>query len=428
MNYTLTKLPSGLRILSAPIAGAKTATILVAVATGSKHETPQSSGIAHFLEHMFFKGTKKRPNAQIISGELDRLGGQYNAFTSKEITGYWVKSAAVHLPLALDIVSDMLLGSQFASEEIEREKGVIIEEFNMYLDNPRAYIGELFEACLYGDTPAGRDTIGTKKNIKNFTRADFINYKKNHYTAANTFVIVAGKIPADFKKMVSQNFKNYPQTAAKDKLKTKDSQSAAKIKLHYKKTDQAHLALGVRTSAYGATDQPTLKVLTTILGGSMSSRLFTQLRERNGLCYYVRASTEAYTDSGYLVTNAGVQVNNIEKALKLIMVEYKKLIDEPVSKAELEKVKQLIFGHTVMGLEGTDETAEWFAGQAVILQEQKESLTKIKTPEKLLAEIKAVTAEQIQTLAKKIFVEHNLNLAIIGPYEDEKKFVALLKF
>lgn len=417
---------TGLNLLTIPMAGAKTTAILVMIATGSKHETRKTSGLSHFLEHMFFKGTTKRPNAMIISSELDKLGGEYNAFTSKEYTGYWIKTAANQIKPALDVLADMLLNSKFDQEEIKRESGVIVEEVNMYLDNPIMRIEDVFEELLYGDTPAGWDTIGTKKNILGFNHKDFVEYFKSQYKTESTFVCLAGKLPTNSEKLLSSTFKSYSKGKAKKKIVTKEKQIKPAVKLEFKQTDQAHLSLGVRTVQFGAKESVALKVITTILGGSMSSRLFHQLRERNGLCYYVRSGNESYSDTGYLTTNAGVPVDKIEKAISIIVHEYKLLASELISAEELLKIKQFISGRILLQLESPDDVAGWYAKQLVINHQQSKKL-KLITPEDFLHEIAKITPKDIQRVAQKIFNPKGFNLAVIGPYKDKKKFEKLLR-
>lgn len=424
----LQKLSNGLNLLTVPVKGAKTTAILIMVATGSKYETRQTSGLSHFLEHMFFKGTEKRPDTLTISSILDRVGGEYNAFTSKEYTGYWIKVAHQETKLALDVLSDMLLNSKFASEEIEREKGVIIEEVNMYLDNPMMRIEDVFEKCLYGDTPAGWDTIGTKKNITDFKREDFVTYFKNQYKTSNSFVCVAGDIPKGATRLINDFFKGWAKGKAKPKVVVKERQTTPAITLEYKKTDQAHLALGVRTVPYGHPDELILKMIATTLGGSMSSRLFLHLRERNGLCYYVRTGSEQYSDTGYLVTQAGVPVTKIEQAIKIIAKEYKTIADELLTSHELQKIKRFITGRLTLSLEGTDDLASWYGRQLVLRAQQPNGNRKpLVSPQEFLKQVNSVSSADIQKVARKIFNPKKLNLAIIGPYQKEAQFRNLLK-
>lgn len=419
-------MPNGLNLLTAPMLGAKTAAILVIIATGSKHETKSTSGLSHFLEHIFFKGTLKRPNTLTITSELDRLGGVYNAFTSKEYTGFWIKTAAEQIIPAIDVLADMLLNSKFDKTEIKRESGVITEEVNMYLDNPMMHIEDVFEECLYGDTPAGRSTIGTKANIARFQRADFVKYFKSQYKTNNTFICLAGKLPNQAEKLLNQVFANWSKGKEKKKPLTKDRQNTPAIKIKFKQTDQAHFSLGVRTMPANSQEEATLKVLSSLLGGPMSSRLFINLRERNGLCYYVRTENENYSDTGYLTTRAGVTVDKIQKAIEIIIAEYKNLTKELVSDSELKKIKQFISGRITLGLESPDDIASWYGLQLVINHQQVKKI-KPQTPEEFKIAINKVTAQDIQALAKKIFNFNKLNLAIIGPYKDKKIFTKLLR-
>lgn len=420
------KLNSGLEIITAPMAGTKTAAVLFIAATGSRFENKDNSGISHFLEHMFFKGTAKRPSALKISSELDRVGGEYNAFTGKEYTGFYVKVESSQLALAMDVLSDMILNSKFAEAEIEREKGVVMEELNMYLDNPLYYIDDLFEQCLYGDTPAGRDTVGDKKSIAGFSREKVLKYFSSQYSAPQSIICLAGNIKPTGISLAAKYFKSFSKKNYQDKARTNDEQASPKIKLHYKKTDQAHLSLGVRALPYGHTDELAVKIISIILGGTMSSRLFTDLRERNGLAYYVRTQDEPYTDSGYLTTRAGVPVDKVEQAVKIILGQYKKITNQLVGADELNKVKQCLIGRTAIHLEASEEVASWYGRQAILTKEQS-AKQEILTPEKYFAQIKKITPADIKRVARKIFVNNKLNLAVIGPYNKEAEFKKMLK-
>jgi predicted Zn-dependent peptidase len=414
------KLKNGLRFISAPIKGTKTVTALFMVATGSKYEEKSNNGISHFLEHMFFKGTKKRPNTKIISGELDSIGANFNAFTSKEMTGYWIKADSSKIDLVLDVLSDMLLNSKFDAKEINREKGTIIEEVNMYHDNPLMYIEDVFEECLYGNTPAGWDVIGTKENILNFKRKDFVDYFKSQYGSNNSIFCLAGDIKPGAEKKVDKYFSVFSESEVKEQAGVKENQSKPNLKLIFKDSKQATISLGVRAYPANHKDEYIAKLLSVILGGSMSSRLFIELRERKGLAYYIRTQVENYTDSGYLSTQAGVPVEKIEDAIKIILREYKKISKTLVSKEELKQNKDLIKGRSTIQLEVSDNVANWYARQAILRD-------KLLSPEEMYKKINKIKAEDIRRVAKEIFVNKNLNLAIIGPYKDSKRFVKILK-
>ena len=419
-RYKVKVLPNKLRLISVATANSPTATALVMVKTGSKYENRKNNGISHFLEHLFFKGTTNRPDTLSLSSELDALGGEYNAFTAKEFTGYWVKVAAPKLKNALDIVSDMLLNSLFDPAGIEREKGVIIEELNMYEDNPMMHVEDVFEACLYGDTPAGWETIGTKENIKRFQRDDFIDYFKSQYGAASICVVLAGGLKEADKKAAEKMFSTFKATKWQNKVPVKESQSSPRVKVVYKKNDQVNMSLGVRAYPIDHSEELKVRLLSLILGGSMSSRLFTSLREQNGLAYYVRTSTEFYSDSGYLTTQAGVPIDRSEEAVKIILEEYRRIKEEPVGAAELKRAKDLLQGKMFLQMEATDNLANWYARQAVL---RKNFLT----PADFLARIKKITPADLQAAAQKIFVNRGLNLALIGAVKEEK-FKKILKF
>ncbi len=417
-SYKKEILSNKVPLITIPIKGAKTTTALVIFKTGSKNETRATSGLSHFLEHMFFKGTKNRPNTLALSSEMDTLGGEYNAFTSKEYTGYWFKVANNKLNKALHILSDMLFNSLFDEQEIDREKGVIIEELNMYQDNPRMHIEDVFEACLYGDTSAGWETIGTKENIRRFKRQDFLDYLHQQYGSRSAYIVVAGAVkPAD-KKIVSRLFAGFKRHNYQDKPRLVEKQSFPQLKVVPKKTDQLTLALGVRTVKIDHPDEFKLKLLAVILGGSMSSRLFINLRERNGLAYFVRTSNEFYSDSGYLATQAGVPRDKIEMAIKIILEEYKKLTTEVIPEKELRRAKDILQGRVALQMEASDNLANWYAQQAMYRKN-------ILTPGELIKKIKKISALDIQKVARQIFVNRHLNLAIIGNV-NEKKIKAIL--
>ncbi len=421
MEYQKTKLKNGLRIITVPDKNAQTVTVLILVGAGSKYEAKDTSGLSHFLEHMFFKGTKKRPNILAISETLDKVGGAYNAFTSKEFTGYYAKVAKEHSELALDWVSDIFLNSKIESREIAREKGVIIEELNMYLDAPMKYIGDLWEELLYGDQPAGWPTIGFKQNILSFNKKHFTDYLKNHYSAQNIIVCLAGNF--NKQKMTSQinkYFKEVSQSKPKQKVEILEKQVNPTVLAYHKETDQTHLALGVR--AYNLSDDRKYAagILATVLGGSMSSRLFIKVRAKSGLAYYVHTSLESYTDSGYIVTNAGVRNGDVIKAVKLILEEYKNVRDKGITQAELQKAKDYLKGTMALSLEPSDAQASFYAGQELLTN-------KILTQAEKSVKIDQVSISDVKKVAKDIFQPEKLNLALIGPHKNKKVFENILK-
>lgn len=422
MNYTKKKLKNGMRIITIPMKDNPTTTVLVLVETGSKYEKKENSGISHFLEHMCFKGTVKRPSAFNITKELDGIGAKYNAFTGQEYTGYYAKSDYKHLDTILDVVSDMYLNPIFPDKEIEKEKGVIIEEINMYQDLPQRIVWDELHKLLYGDTPAGWNIAGTKDNIRKMNRTDFIDYRGRHYVASATTVIVSGKIKeAEVFKKVSKAFKDIGKWKKDEKEKVVEVQKEPQVAIHYKDTDQTHLILGARSFNTYNKYNPIIMVLDAILSGGMSSRLFQKLRDEMGICYYVGAENNEYTDHGFFSVFAGVDSKRVAQAIQTILQEMNKLKSLQVDQEELNKAKQYLIGNLNLSLESSDSLAMYYGMQEVLKKE-------IKKPDDIIKEIKAVTAEQIRFVAERIFRNEGLNLAIVGKFKDPKDFKEILHF
>lgn len=425
MNFKKTILKNGLRVILVPMKDNPTATVLVLVETGSKYETKDKNGISHFLEHMCFKGTEKRPKGIEISKELDALGSQYNAFTSQEYTGYYAKSDAKHFKQIFDLVSDIYLNSTFPIAEIEKEKGVIIEEINMYEDMPQRHVQDMIMELLYGDQPAGWNIAGPKENILKMKREDFVKYKNAHYVPSATTLVVAGSIKeSEVMAEVKKVFGNLPNTKKEKKIKTKDVQSKPAVLIKHKATDQTHFVLGVRTYDLFNKNNAVLSVLSGVLGAGMSSRLFTKLREEMGVGYYVRAYNDVYTDHGFFEVSAGVDNKRIDEVLRAVLDECKKLKNELVSEEELSKVKECLIGNMKLSLESSDDIANFYGTQELLKKE-------IKNAEEKANEVRKVSAKQIKDVANKIFQNNSLNLALIGPFDakkDKNKFLKILKF
>lgn len=426
MHFKKTTFKNGLRVITAPMKDTNTVTVIVAVAAGSKYETKRINGLSHFLEHMFFKGTKKRPKTKDIAEALDAVGGEFNAYTSQESTAYYAKVDKEHIDLAVDVVSDIFLNSKIDAKEIEKERGVILQEINMYEDNPMLAVGEEFEHLLYGDQPAGWKVIGTKENIARVGRKDFVGYMRKFYNGKNTVVCVAGNLEdrgeAGVIREIGKVFSKMRKGAVNGKVKTTEKQKKPELKIKRKKTDQTHLILGFRGYDMFHKDRFALAILANILGGMMSSRLFLSVRERLGLAYYVRASSEEYSDCGYFCVNAGVDTERtkIEKTVKTIVAEIKKARRNGVSGKELQKAKDNLRGKLALSLESSDEVASFLAGQELGRRE-------IKKPEEILRKIDKVKKSDILRVARDVFRNEKLNLALIGPVEDKKFIERILK-
>lgn len=423
-NHHLFTLKSGLRVLVFSMPRLESATVMVGVGAGSRYETREINGLAHFMEHMAFKGTKKRPTTEKIASEVEAVGGVFNAFTDKEFTGYWVKLPVRHLPLACDILSDMLTNSLLKQEEIERERGVIIEEINMREDVPMTKVAVEFERLLYGDNPMGWDIAGEKETVSKMTRRDFLEYMRRLYFAKNMVVAVAGGIE---EKKLSKLIRDYFSPLRKVgknitkpiSVEPRAVQDKPRLKLIFKKTEQAHFCLGV--PGYSLKDQRRWPagVLAAILGGGMSSRLFLEIRERRGLAYYVGSEAEFYTDSGFIVSRAGVKIEKLSEAIKVTLGEMEKLAAKKIAQKELNKVKEMLKGHLILSLEDSQNVAQRGATQLILEG-------KVRTPAQALGEIDKVTTGDVQQVACDLFRREKINLTIVGPYKKEKDFLELI--
>lgn len=422
MTHTIHTLQNGLRVVLVPMEGSKTATVVVMTGTGSRYEDVKENGLAHFLEHMFFKGTKKRKNARAISEELDGVGSVYNAFTAKERTAYWAKVSAEYLDTAMDVVFDIFLNSKLPPAEITKERGAVLQEIDMYEDMPMRTVDNVFDELIFGEKhPLGRTILGPKENIRRFSRKDFANYLKRNYTSHNTVVVIAGAF-SEHKVLwkVHKEFSGFSHATPPSYEMFSSTQHEPRVAIKQKKTDQTQLMLGVPAYPYLHHDEFTLEVLSSILGGGMSSRLFIEVREKRGLAYSVRSWADRYPDCGYLAVQAGVEHAKLEKTLQTILAEFKKIKNTKVSQAELDKAKAHIKGSLVLQRDTSDEVAEFAATSMV-------NLGTVRTVEEIIKGIDAVTAEDVQRVAKDILLSEKLNLAIIGPHTDQKKLFKLLK-
>jgi predicted Zn-dependent peptidase len=414
-------LPNKLRIRVMPMPSIETVTVAIAVRAGSRYETKSINGVAHFLEHMFFKGGKRYPTPRDVAAAIDAVGGYSNAFTGEEYVGYYVKVPKDQVEVGFDVLSDMLLNSQFEAEGFERERGVILEEYNMYEDQPQSKVWDVYRDLMAGDQPMGWPITGTRQTIKSITRKNLLDYRAKLYTPANMVVSVAGNVtPAKVRQLVKKYLpmpkggkKNHP-------VPYKPLKTAKKMDVMRRKTEQAHLLLGTLTFGLNHPDIHVARVLADVLGGGMSSRLFTAVRERLGLAYYVRAGADHYTDTGHFVVQAGVDVKRIDLAIKTILEELKAITKELVPEKELKKAKESIIGSMMMSLESSNAIA-FNVGFQDLLED------KIETPEVIAKKVRAVTAAQVQKLAKKIFQDDRLVLAVVGPYSSSDKIKKAFK-
>ncbi len=418
--YERHTLSNGLRVLTAPLGHAQSVACYVMLAAGSRYERAENRGIAHFAEHMFFKGTERRPTARDLSLEVDRIGGEFNAFTSKEYTGYYIRCAGEQRDTALDVLVDMIRHSKFDSEEVQREKGVIIEEMNMYMDTPRDYVGSLYEELVFGSNPLGWETLGTKETVQAATRETFLDYIGEWYTPARMVVGVSGAVGDGLLERleelvgdISGNGSSTPTAAEVERTTT------PKVRLLHKDSDQANVCIGVPSYPLQHPDRYALQLLGTVLGTGMSSRLFLEVRERRGLAYYVFALNNPFTDTGTLFSQAGVDLKRADEAVEVIATEFRKLAEEPVPEDELEKARALAKGRFVLQTESPNGLLLFGLRREVLEGAAVE-------PEDVLAGLDGVTVEDVHRVAKDLIGGAGLRLAVIGPFDDAARFEQLL--
>lgn len=421
--YKKTTLKNGLRIITVPQKETKAVTVLVMTGTGSKYEKKKLSGISHFVEHMMFKGTKKRKGQMEVSGEIDKIGGDYNAFTGEEYTGYYAKVDAAHFDIAMDWISDIFINSVMPKEEIEKERGVIIEEIRMYDDNPMRNIGDIWRKALYGDQPAGWIILGTKESVLDIKREDMLSYVHSQYTAKNTVVCIVGNIKEKKAiELTKKYFSKIPTSLNKGKDLVNNEQSEPNVFIFDKKTKQTTMALGVRGYNHLHKDRYVMDIMATLLGGMMSSRIFNEVREKMGAAYYVATYNESESDVGSFSTFAGIDSSKIDKVIETILKEYKKLTEIKITEKELRKIKDHLKGKIILSMESSDAQASFYCTQELLKN-------RILLVEEIIKEIEKVKVSDIMRVAKDIFKEEKINLAIIGPYKKkEEEFKKLLKF
>jgi len=421
-NYQIFTLENGLRLIIVPDNSKGVLTSMVLFGVGSRYESDQIAGISHVLEHMFYKGSKKRPNSTLISEFIEDIGGEHNAFTSKEYTGYYTKVASKYLEKSLDFLSDLLINPLFDAKELEQEKFVIIQELKMYEDLPMEVASSKFEQALLGDNGLGRDVIGFEKSILSLQRDDLVKYKESHYTASNGVVVLAGNIGElsveEVKKLVAKYFlfptgiqSRYPEI----NLNTKKA-----LEIVEKKTEQSNLLIGFRGADFNNDDKYALKLLSMILGGSMSSRMFVEIREKRGLAYAVRTSSSSYQDTGVIETYAGVTHERVLEATKAILTEYRRVFDDLVE-SEVGRAKEIIYGRMLISAEDTTEIANHFALQTLLGK-------KILTLDEISKLYEKVTLSDIISTGKKYLTDQNLALGFVGQNVTKEEIEKILKF
>jgi len=422
MKYNLKKLKNGIELLAVPMASLESATVTIWVCTGTRNEADKILGISHFMEHMAFKGGKKYDSAKKVSETIDAIGGEFNASTSKEWTQYYIRCRSQNLDTAFDVLSDMILFPLLKKSDIKREKGVIVEEIGMYEDTPMKKVWDYFERLIYTGHELGRDIIGTRKTVTGLKRADFTDYIGKHYFAENILIVVSGGI--DGKVITDLSTKYFVEMRRKEVQEGKGikvNQEKPRLKIYEKDIQQAHVVLGFPADELGQSNRYNDAVLNSVLSGGMSSRLFTEVREKRGLCYAVRSAFDRYTDNGYWATYVGTDPQKATEAIKVVLDQAHGLADGKykVGNKEFKKAKEYIKGHLALSLEDTRGVNSFFGHDQLLLG-------KIRTPRQVMKAVEAVKVEDIYKAAKRVFLPEKLNLTVIGPFGGDARFKKLL--
>ncbi len=412
-NY---KLDNGMKVRLVPVSGTDTVSVLVMVKVGSRYEYAKINGASHFIEHMMFKGTRRRPTAQHISRTLDGIGADYNAFTGKSYTGYYVKVDKTHLELGIDLIDDMLFSSKMDAGELDRERGAIVEEIHMYEDNPMMHVDDLLEQVMFDGSSLGWEIAGTPKIIREIDRDEMYAFYKKYYQPSNMILVVAGNIDRSVRTWIDERFGRQKSTGENlegfDAIELPSKTKVPRARVQSKKTEQIQLAMGFPGLGHQDPRLPAVALLANILGGTMSSRLFTEVRERKGLAYFVRASHQSYEDTGVFMIRAGLDKTRLELAVKTIRKELRKMTQEKVSARELKGAKANIRGHLAIKLEDSFQRAQYYAGQMLFKK-------RIQSPQAFLKNIEAVKASDIQAIAKELLSERSMSVAAVGPFKNE---------
>ena len=410
--YTKTVLDNGLRVITSTMPHSRSVCLAILVGAGSCYESEEEAGISHFAEHLFFKGTQRRPTSKEITQDIEGVGGIINAGTDKELTIFWCKVASSHFPVALDVLSDLLLNSRFDNKEIEQERRIISEEINMNLDLPQQRISMLIDELLWPEQPLGREVIGYKETVSSLTREQLLNYVARRYMPNNTVLSIAGNIQHE--EAMAQIEPLFNKWAAGELITgyiTDDKQTEARLRIEPKDIEQAHLCLAVHGFSRSHPQRFTIDLFNTVLGGGMSSRLFMEIREHRGLAYDIHSYTEHFLNSGSFAIYAGVDPEKIETAVAAILEETSQ-IKQGITASELTRAKELSKGRLYLRFEDSQNVALWHGGQEILTQQ-------ILAIDDVISIVDAITIDELKEVAKEILTESRLNLAVIGPIKKD---------
>jgi predicted Zn-dependent peptidase len=415
--YNRTVLKNGVRVVSSSLPEKKSVALGIWVNVGSRYESPVNSGISHFLEHMVFKGTGKY-TCQKIKESIEGVGGSFNGFTSEELTCYLVKLPAVYLELALDILAGLVVDPVIPSDELERERTVVLEEIKMYKDQPQSYVHELLDDLLWPDHPLGMSILGTKESVTSIGRKDLLDYKKARYTAGNIVVSAAGSLDhEELVKEASKRFNGLKRSELNACGKFKGSLKHPRVSLFHKDTEQTHLAAGFRGLHKDHPLRYALSLLNVILGGNSSSRLFSEIREKRGLAYEIGSGAKFLKDTGAFIVHAGVDNNKVKDTVELIFRELRKVVREKAGTAELKRAKEFLTGQMLLSLEDTMDQMFWIGEPTV-------SLDKTYSPEEIIAKVRKVSLDELQDVCRLLFRDANTHIALIGPVKETESTVS----
>ncbi|MCX7778877.1 MAG: insulinase family protein [Patescibacteria group bacterium] len=418
--FIQSRLSNGAKVILAPMKNTKAVTALALLPFGSRYEKKEENGQAHFIEHMLFKGTKNRPSTLAISQELDSLGADYNAFTSRESTGYWIKILKENLNQSLDILADIFFNSLFEPKELEKEKTVILEEIRFYQDNPSFYISDLFYETFFGDHPLGRNIAGCPETIMSVNQEKLLNFKEKIYQPNNLLLVLAGAVGKKDFCLVEKYFGRKGRGEKRKFEKFTLQPHLPKIKIAHRPTEQVQMMIGFPGLSYFSPAIEVLEIFSTLFGGNMSSRLFQEVRVKRGLAYSVGCSGISFYETGLLTIEAGIDPKKVAETLEVIVEEIRKIKKEGPSEREVEQTKDYLIRKIKLNLEDSQTMAGWYGHQALYLR-------KIETPEEKFRKIKKVTKEQIKKLGQRIFNQNFISLALVGPLQEEKSFLEILK-
>jgi len=423
--YNKAVLDNGLRVITSTMPHSRSVCIVILVGAGSCYESNEEAGISHFAEHLFFKGTQRRPTSKEITEDIEGIGGIINAGTDKEVTIFWCKVAEFHFPIALDVLSDLLLNSRFDNKEIEQERRIISEEINMNLDLPQQRVNMLIDELLWPEQPLGREVIGYKETVSSITREQLLNYVASRYMPNNTVLSIAGNIQhEEAMDQIKPLFNKWAAGELATGYVTNANQTEAGLRIEPKDIEQSHLCLAVHGFSRSHPQRFTIDLLNTVLGGGMSSRLFTEIREHRGLAYDITSYTEHFLNSGAFAIYAGVDPEKIETAVAAILEELSK-VKQGITISELSRAKELSKGRLHLRLEDSRNVALWYGSQEILMRQ-------ILDIDDVVAIVDAITIDELKEVAKEILTDSGLNLAVTGPIKEdslikEKSLRRLLK-